>query len=259
MKKSDKIKDKLQSFTLSLDAFCMAYTSMLVFFFVPYCASVCGSLVIAFLPLVFIIPFALMPVVYALVHRFNPLLFGRYHLFMPLSAMVGALFFVMSFSAEVTAAPRASLPLCSLRFTPPPYTGDLPPVQLLRLHRSFQSRPTFRLCVPTFLMPWSTGISTCCPSTTSFDLALGPDLPRADQLYSGNLRYPADRILTYLSLLIPAFSLLNAPQLLPVLLRRIKNAPLPMILLSSHGFGVVFQPRTFSAQGLSTSELLRTL
>lgn len=100
MKKSDKIKDKLQSFTLSLDAFCMAYTSMLVFFFVPYCASVCGSLVIAFLPLVFIIPFALMPVVYALVHRFNPLLFGRYHLFMPLSAMVGALFFVMSFSAE---------------------------------------------------------------------------------------------------------------------------------------------------------------
>ena len=26
-----------------------------------------------------------------------------------------------------------------------------------------------------------------------------------------------------------------------------------------HGFGGVFQPRTFSAQGLSTSELLRTL
>ena len=26
-----------------------------------------------------------------------------------------------------------------------------------------------------------------------------------------------------------------------------------------HGFGVVFQPRTFSAQDLSTSELLRTL
>ena len=28
---------------------------------------------------------------------------------------------------------------------------------------------------------------------------------------------------------------------------------------TSHGFGGVFQPRTFSAQGLSTSELLRTL
>lgn len=100
MKKSDKIKDKLQSLTLSLDAFCVAYTSMLVFFFVPYCASVCGSLVIAFLPIVFIIPFAVMPLVYTIVHRFNPLLFGRYHLFMPLSAMIGTLFFVLSFSAD---------------------------------------------------------------------------------------------------------------------------------------------------------------
>ena len=37
-----------------------------------------------------------------------------------------------------------------------------------------------------------------------------------------------------------------------------KNAPLPLAL-RVHGFGVVFQPRTFSAQDLSTSELLRTL
>ena len=37
-----------------------------------------------------------------------------------------------------------------------------------------------------------------------------------------------------------------------------KNAPLPLAL-RVHGFGVVFQPRTFSAQELSTSELLRTL
>ena len=47
---------------------------------------------------------------------------------------------------------------------------------------------------PTVLLQDSTGISTCCPSTTSFDLALGPDLPRADQLYPGNLRYSAGRI-----------------------------------------------------------------
>ena len=46
------------------------------------------------------------------------------------------------------------------------------------------------------------------------DLCLGPDLPRADQLYSGNLRYSAGRILTFLSLLIPAFSLLSTPLLL---------------------------------------------
>ena len=74
----------------------------------------------------------------------------------------------------------------------------------------------------------STGISTCYPSTTSFDLALGPDLPSADQLYAGNLRYSAVRILTLLSLLIPAFSLLISPQLLTVLLRPFKNAPLPI-------------------------------
>ena len=89
------------------------------------------------------------------------------------------------------------------------------PIQLLpRLCRSFHSRLTLSTCVPTFLISHSTGISTCCPSATSLDLALGPDLPRADQLYSGNLGYSAGRILTFLSLLIPAFSLLNSPLLL---------------------------------------------
>ena len=65
-----------------------------------------------------------------------------------------------------------------------------------------------------------TGISTCCPSATPFGLTLGPDLPRADEPSPGNLRLSMDRILTYLSLLTPAFSLLTAPQLLPVLLHR---------------------------------------
>ena len=114
-------------------------------------------------------------------------------------------------------------------------------------------------CVPTVLIPCGTGIWTCCPSATHLSLALGPDLPRADQLYPGNLGYSAWRIPTSISLLIPAFSLLNAPLLLPVQLRRINNAPLPIILRRFLSFGVVFQPRTFSAQDLSTSELLRTL
>ena len=99
-----------------------------------------------------------------------------------------------------------------------------------RLHRFFHSRLSLSSCVPTVLLYHSTGISTCCPSTTSFDLALGPDLPRADQLYSGNLGYSAVRILTLLSLLIPAFSLPDTPRLLPVSLRRGRNAPLPLIL-----------------------------
>ena len=109
----------------------------------------------------------------------------------------------------------------------------MPTLLLPRLYRSFHSRLTLSACVPTVLLQDSTGISTCYPSTTSFDLALGPDLPRADQLYSGNLRYSVGRILTFLSLLIPAFSLQNTPQLLPVLLLRVFNAPLPIHLDSS--------------------------
>ena len=148
---------------------------------------------------------------------------------------------------------------CSLRVTPLDWDADLPASLLLCLHRSFLSRLTLSFCVPTFLIYRSTGISTCCPSATSFDLALGPDLPRADQLYPGNLRYSAKRILTSFSLLIPAFSLLKNPLLLSVQLRLFKNAPLPTCIRRFLSFGSVFQPRTFSAQNLSTSELLRTL
>ena len=147
----------------------------------------------------------------------------------------------------------------SVHITSSDCTADLPAILLPRLYRSFHSRLLLSTCVPTVLLHCGTGISTCCPSTTSFDLALGPDLPRADQLYSGNLRYSAGRIPTFLSLLIPAFSLLNRPRLLPVPLRPVNNAPLPICIRRSLSFGSVFQPRTFSAQDLSTSELLRTL
>ena len=97
------------------------------------------------------------------------------------------------------------------------------------LHRAFHSRLPLSLRVPTVLSYRSTGISTCCPSATTLVLALGPDLPRADQLYSGNLGYSAIRILTLFSLLIPAFSLPCSPQLLTVLLRSACNAPLPIL------------------------------
>ena len=110
---------------------------------------------------------------------------------------------------------------------------DLPVIPVPRLPRFFHSRVPLSLCVPTVLLHCSTGISTCCPSTTSFDLALGPDLPRADQLYSGNLGYSAARIPTLLSLLIPAFSLLSSPHPLPVMLPSPKNAPLPTLTSSA--------------------------
>ena len=74
-----------------------------------------------------------------------------------------------------------------------------------------------------------TGISTCYPSTTPVGLALGPDYPRADEPSPGDLGQSVCRILTYISLLTPAFSLPYSPQLLPLLLQSVWNAPLPNI------------------------------
>ena len=102
----------------------------------------------------------------------------------------------------------------SVRVTALHCMTGFPFMLLLRLHRSFLSRLSLSLCVPTVLIYHSAGISTCCPSATHFCLALGPDLPRADQLYPGILGYSAKRILTSFSLLIPAFSLLSTPLLL---------------------------------------------
>ena len=114
------------------------------------------------------------------------------------------------------------------------------------MHAAFRSAPVLSLCVPTVLIYSSTGISTCCPSATPLGLALGPDLPRADQLYSGNLGYSAWRIPTSISLLIPAFSLPCTPQLLTVLLRRACNAPLPIRLASNSSASVsCFSPGHF--------------
>ena len=62
------------------------------------------------------------------------------------------------------------------------------------------------------------GISTCYPSATPFGLPLGPDLPWADEPSPGNLRLSMAWILTMLSLLIPAFSLLSRPAVLSIYL-----------------------------------------
>jgi hypothetical protein len=58
-----------------------------------------------------------------------------------------------------------------------------------------------------------TGISTGYPSTTPVGLALGPDLPWADQLDPGTLGQSAQEFPTPESLLMPAFSLANRPPL----------------------------------------------
>ena len=66
----------------------------------------------------------------------------------------------------------------------------------------------------SFKYLYSAGISTCYPSDTPFGLSLGPDLPWADEPSPGILRLSTARILTLLSLLIPAFSLPSRPLML---------------------------------------------
>ena len=94
----------------------------------------------------------------------------------------------------------------SLRVDPSDCKADLLTLLLMILHRYLLSRLMLSACVPTVL-----------------------NLPRADQLYPGNLGYSAGRILTFLSLLIPAFSLHISPRLFSVPLRSYVNAPLPLI------------------------------
>ena len=131
----------------------------------------------------------------------------------------------------MTHSSRTSL----LKFTPHhvfPLPHGFSNVTGTSLAPGYRSRLPLSARVPTVLSYHSTGISTCCPSATTLVLTLGPDLPRADQLYPGNLGYSAERIPTSLSLLIPAFSLPGTPQLLTVLLHRASNAPLPYLAVS---------------------------
>ena len=56
----------------------------------------------------------------------------------------------------------------------------------------------FFLCVPLTLQLSSPGILTRSPSTTPFDLALGPDSPSVDEPCGGTLRVSGYMILTYI-------------------------------------------------------------
>ena len=97
---------------------------------------------------------------------------------------------------------------CVLHYKPP-----------LPLEHTFPSvLQAILLCHCVIIFLGSTGISTCCPSSTPFSLDLGPDLPWADEPSPGNLRLSTGAILAPLSLLMPAFSLLCNPHLLPVML-----------------------------------------
>ena len=111
-----------------------------------------------------------------------------------------------------------------------------------------------------------TGISTGCPSTTPVGLALGPDLPWADQLDPGTLSQSAQTFLTCVSLLMPAFSLVNRPQLAHsgrftrhTTLPYPSQPPLGLYAANDTTSAVRLSPATLSARNHLTSELLRTL
>ena len=95
-----------------------------------------------------------------------------------------------------------------------------------------------------------TGISTSCPSPTTFVLGLGPDLPWADEPSPGNLGLSTCKFLACISLLIPAFSLLCRPQLLSVLLLPAHYAPLPIAFAIPKLRWRVLAPVIFGAQSL---------
>lgn len=78
--------------------------AMCLLFFVPYVVYHAGTLVLWFLPMACILPFALMPLFYMLIHRMDTLLFGRYHFIMPVAGFVSALFFVIAWSAGEAGA-----------------------------------------------------------------------------------------------------------------------------------------------------------
>ena len=146
----------------------------------------------------------------------------------------------------------------SLRVTDSDCEAGLPSSLLPRLPRASHPRAMLSFCVPTVLITRGTGISTCCPSATLLSLALGPDLPRADQLYSGILGYSALED-SHLHLATHSGILSSYKSTAPY---RYCFASIRMLLYQPYrflSFGGVFQPRTFSAQDLSTSELLRTL
>ena len=105
-----------------------------------------------------------------------------------------------------------------------------------------------------------TGISTCFPSTTPFGLALGPDLPWADEPSPGILRLPAGRILTCLIVYLYRHSLFCVLHMsFPSCFAAHRTLLYQLTFVNSASSVHCLSPVTFSAQNPWTSELLRTL
>ena len=126
------------------------------------------------------------------------------------------------------------------------FTTMRPPI----LHRLYHQPAHAILLCQCLTLIGGTGISTSCPSPTTIVLGLGPDLPWADEPSPGNLGLSTCKFLAYISLLIPAFSLLCRPQFLPVLLLPVHDAPRPITFVIPKLRWCVLAPDIFGAQSL---------
>ena len=102
------------------------------------------------------------------------------------------------------------------------------------------------------------GILADCPSRMRLRLRLGPDLPRVDERCPGNLRLS---VLQFLTAVFATHTgiLTSSPSSRPFGRPSSKLERSPTKHCCFRRFGSVLQPRLFSAQSLSTGELLRTL
>ena len=137
-----------------------------------------------------------------------------------------------SFHTCFLSPSRPSIMVRVLHYAPASTLGRaLPPARsaypTVSLHRSIAQR-------------WYRNINLLSIAYDSLVLGLGPDLPWADEPSPGNLRLSMGWILTILSLLMPAFSLLCSPPLLSVWLLPAHDAPLPRTFLCTHSFGGKF-------------------
>ena len=111
-----------------------------------------------------------------------------------------------------------------------------------------------------------TGISTGCPSTTPVGLALGPDLPWADQLDPGTLSQSAHRV-SHVCIATHACILTREPSTTAFRRGFTRHTTLPypsqqalaLICCNDTTSAVRLSPATLSARNHLTSELLRTL
>ena len=157
-----------------------------------------------------------------------PLIFG-FSPCLPVSVCgTGTLILIVAFLDSVDSTPSLLIfaPIRISAYS----SADLPTKPAYLLKRTIPSVRGYIFLCPHFSISifGSTGISTSYPSPTPLGLSLGPDLPWEDEPSSGILRLSMGEILTHLSLLMPAFSLLYSPRPLTMVLLSVQNAPLPI-------------------------------